>query len=43
MFRCLKPGGKFANYEWIVTDKYDPKNAEHKRVKVRPANSGHPP
>lgn len=33
VFRCLKPGGFFANYEWIVTDKYDAGNAEHKRIK----------
>lgn len=33
VLRCLKPGGLFANYEWIVTDKYDPGNAEHTRIK----------
>ena len=33
VYRCLKPGGLFANYEWIVTDHYDAKNAEHKRIK----------
>ncbi len=33
VLRCLKPGGLFANYEWIVTDKYDAGNAEHKRIK----------
>lgn len=26
----------FANYEWIVTDKYDAKNTEHKRIKASP-------
>jgi sterol 24-C-methyltransferase len=33
VFRCLKPGGLFASYEWIVTDKYDPANRQHKRIK----------
>ena len=28
-FRVLKPGGKFAVYEWVTTDKYDPKNKAH--------------
>lgn len=31
-FRVLKPGGKFAFYEWCVTDKYDPTNPEHARI-----------
>jgi len=31
--RVLKPGGSFAGYEWILTDKYDPKNAEHVAIK----------
>jgi len=31
--RVLKPGGYFAGYDWIVTDKYDPNNAQHVRVK----------
>lgn len=33
VLRCLKPGALFANYEWIVTDKYDAANAQHKRIK----------
>ena len=32
-FRVLKPGGLFGTYEWVVTDKYDPKNPKH--VKAR--------
>eukprot|EP00440_Ansanella_granifera_P047860 gb/GFBE01051840.1/.p1 GENE.gb/GFBE01051840.1/~~gb/GFBE01051840.1/.p1 ORF type:complete len:366 (+),score=97.32 gb/GFBE01051840.1/:1-1098(+) len=28
--RLLKPGGTFLSYEILVTDKYDPSNAEHK-------------
>ncbi|KAF9416672.1 Delta(24)-sterol C-methyltransferase, partial [Podila epigama] len=31
-FRILKPGGVFACYEWVLTDKYDPSNPEHQRV-----------
>jgi sterol 24-C-methyltransferase len=33
VFRVLKPGGVFAGYEWVMTDKYDPKNAEHVAIK----------
>lgn len=33
IFRVLKPGGVFASYEWCLTDKYDPENAEHRRIK----------
>lgn len=29
----LKPGGKALFYEWAMTDKYDPNNAEHVRIK----------
>jgi sterol 24-C-methyltransferase len=32
-FRVLKPGGLYASYEWVMTDKYDPKNPEHVRIK----------
>lgn len=31
--RVLKPGGLFAGYEWVMTDKYDPNNKNHVRVK----------
>lgn len=31
--RVLKQGGLFAGYEWVMTDKYDPKNADHVRIK----------
>lgn len=31
--RVLKPGGLFAGYEWVVTDKYDPSNKDHVRIK----------
>ncbi|CAG8433986.1 2565_t:CDS:10 [Diversispora eburnea] len=31
-FRVLKPGGKFAFYEWCLTDKYDSTNSEHRRI-----------
>eukprot|EP01012_Entosiphon_sulcatum_P020029 TRINITY_DN249_c0_g1_i1.p2 TRINITY_DN249_c0_g1~~TRINITY_DN249_c0_g1_i1.p2 ORF type:complete len:382 (+),score=94.62 TRINITY_DN249_c0_g1_i1:62-1147(+) len=32
-FRVLKPGGRYAVYEWVMTDKYDPKNPKHVEVK----------
>mmetsp|Transcript_30981 Transcript_30981/g.54344 ORF Transcript_30981/g.54344 Transcript_30981/m.54344 type:complete len:372 (-) Transcript_30981:44-1159(-) len=32
-YRLLKPGGMFASYEWLMTDKYDPKNEQHKIIK----------
>ena len=31
-FRVLKPGGLFANYDWLVTAKYDPDNHEHAKI-----------
>jgi len=33
MFRVLKPGCYFAVYEWVMTEKYDPTNEEHQRIK----------
>lgn len=33
ILRVLKPGGKFACYEWCLTDKYDKDNAIHRKVK----------
>jgi len=30
--RVLKPGGTFGVYEWCMTDKWDPSNAEHKKI-----------
>jgi sterol 24-C-methyltransferase len=33
IFRCLKPGAYFVCYEWIITDKYDDRNAEHRRIR----------
>ena len=32
-FRVIKPGGLYAIYEWVMTDKYNPKNAYHKKIK----------
>jgi sterol 24-C-methyltransferase len=29
----LKPGGRFASYEWCLTDAYDESNAEHRQCK----------
>jgi sterol 24-C-methyltransferase len=31
--RVLKKGGKFASYEWCVTDKHDPNSSEHRQIK----------
>jgi len=34
VFDCLKPGGVFVGYEWVMLpNKYDPKNADHVRIK----------
>lgn len=33
IYRVLKPGSIFACYEWCLTDKYDPENAEHVLIK----------
>jgi sterol 24-C-methyltransferase len=33
IFKILKKGGLFASYEWALTDKYDPRNPEHVRIK----------
>lgn len=33
IYRVLKPGATFACYEWCMTDKYDPTNPEHLRMK----------
>ena len=34
VFRVLKPGGLFALYEWIMTDKYNPTDPYHKKLKA---------
>eukprot|EP01041_Mallomonas_annulata_P008204 gene8204-16870_t len=31
--RVLKPAGLFTGYEWVMTDKYDPNNKDHVRIK----------
>mmetsp|Transcript_25277 Transcript_25277/g.63401 ORF Transcript_25277/g.63401 Transcript_25277/m.63401 type:complete len:339 (+) Transcript_25277:189-1205(+) len=33
LMRVVKPGGFFGSYEWCMTDKYDPNNAEHRAIK----------
>ncbi|ETO21356.1 s-adenosyl-l-methionine:delta24-sterol-C-methyltransferase [Reticulomyxa filosa] len=33
VFRVLKPGGLFASYEWVLTDKYDDENSKHKKAR----------
>lgn len=32
IFRVLKPGGKYASYEWCVTEKYDENDLKQKKV-----------
>lgn len=34
IFRVLKPGGKFGVYEWVMTDRFDEANAEHRAVRL---------
>ena len=34
VFRVLKPGGMFAVYEWIMTDKYKSSDPYHKKLKA---------
>jgi len=31
--RIIKPGGYFSGYEWVMTEKYDPKNKKHVAIK----------
>ncbi len=31
--RVLKPGGRFAAYEWCLTSSFDPADTEHRRIK----------
>merc|ERR1712000_13262 len=33
IYRVLKPGAKFAGYEWVMLDSYDPSNKDHVRIK----------
>ena len=35
VFRCLKPGGMFALYDWCLTDRYEEGNAGHDDIKRR--------
>lgn len=32
IFKVLKPGGVFGVYEWVMTDKYDESNEEHRKI-----------
>ena len=32
IYKVLKPGGVFAVYEWVMTEKYDENNAEHRKT-----------
>jgi sterol 24-C-methyltransferase len=33
ILRVLKPGATFTGYEWVMTDKWDPKNKTHAQIK----------
>ena len=33
IFRVLRPGAGFAGYDWCLTEDFDPRNAEHARIK----------
>ncbi|MSP63767.1 MAG: methyltransferase domain-containing protein [Myxococcales bacterium] len=33
LHRVMKPGTHFAGYEWCLTDRYDPKSADHRAIK----------
>ncbi len=32
-FRVLKPGARFAGYQWCVTPKFDPNNPRHQEIR----------
>jgi sterol 24-C-methyltransferase len=34
IYRVLKPGGVFGVYEWLMTDKYDNDNPEHRAIRI---------
>jgi len=34
IFKILKPGGYFGSYEWVMTDKYNPKDDSHNALKL---------
>ena len=38
--RLLKPGGVFAAYEYCVTDRFDPDDPDHRRLKSDMEHSG---
>lgn len=33
--RLLKPGGKLGILDWVITDKYDDSNKEHRTIRGR--------
>ncbi|KAL9106021.1 MAG: hypothetical protein Q9187_008617 [Circinaria calcarea] len=34
IYRVLKPGGTFGVFEWVMTDKYDDGNPEHRAIRL---------
>ncbi len=39
-FRLLKPGGRFAAYEYCLTDRFDPDDPDHRRLKFDVEHGG---
>lgn len=35
VFEALRPGGRFAGYEWVMTDRYDRANPVHRELEER--------
>lgn len=33
--RVLKPGGRFGLYEWVMTDKFDDQDIDHRRIRLQ--------
>ncbi|PGH21391.1 hypothetical protein AJ80_03308 [Polytolypa hystricis UAMH7299] len=34
IFRVLKPGGRFGVYEWVMTDRFNESNPEHRAIRL---------
>lgn len=34
IYRVLKPGGRFGVYEWVMTDRFDESNPEHRAIRL---------
>jgi sterol 24-C-methyltransferase len=40
VMRVLKPGGKIGILDWVITDKYDDSNQEHRMIRARIERNG---